>query len=68
MRPVLGYCSSVWDPQGVVLQEELESMQKCAAIIVTGNYNYKIVSLAGILGQLKQESLKKRKKENMTKG
>ena len=53
MRPVLGYSSSVWDPQGVVIQEELESTKKCAAIIVTGNYNYKIVSMAGILGQLK---------------
>ena len=31
VRPVLDYGSSVWDPPGVVLQEELESMQKRAA-------------------------------------
>ena len=45
--------SSVWDPLGVVLQEELESVQKRAAIFVTGNYNYETESMAGILGQLK---------------
>ena len=36
--PVLDYGSSVWDPPGVVLQEELESVQKRAARFVTGNY------------------------------
>ena len=33
--PVLDYGSSVWDPPGVVLQEELESVQKRAARFVT---------------------------------
>ena len=51
-------------PQGVVLQEELESMQKRAVRFVTGNYNYETGSMAGILGQLKRESLKKRRKNN----
>ena len=66
MRPVLDYGSSVWDPPGVVLQEELESVQKRAARFVTGNYNYETGSMTGILGQLKWESLKKRRKEQMT--
>ena len=61
VRPVLDYCSSVWDPPGVVLQEELESVQKRAARFVTGNYNYETGSMTGILGQLKWESLKKRR-------
>ena len=30
VRPVLDYGSSVWDPPGVVLHEELESVQRCA--------------------------------------
>ena len=64
MCPVLDYCSSVWDPPGVVLQEELESVQKRAARFVTGNYNYETGSMTGILGQLKWESLKKRRKDN----
>ena len=49
---------------GVVLQEELESVQKRAARFVTGNYSYENGSMTGILGQLKWESLKKRRKDN----
>ena len=64
VRPVLDYGSSVWDPPGVVLQEELESVQKRAARFVTGNYSYETGSMTGILGQLKWESLKKRRKDN----
>ena len=64
VRPVLDYGSSVWDPPGVDLQEELESVQKRAARFVTGNYNYETGSMTGILGQLKWESLKKRRKDN----
>ena len=63
MRPVLDHGSSVWDPPGVVLQEELESVQKRAARFVTGNYSYETGSMTGILGQLKWESLKKKKKK-----
>ena len=64
MRPVLDYGSSVWDPPGVVLQEELESVQKRAARFVTGNYSYETESMTVILGQLKWESLKERRKDN----
>ena len=51
-------------PPGVVLQEELESVQKRAARFVTGNYNYGTGSMTGILVQLKWESLKKRRKDD----
>ena len=61
VRPVLDYGSSVWDPPGVVLQEELESVQKRAARFVTGTYNYETGSMTGILGQLKWESRKRGK-------
>ena len=64
VRPVLDYGNSVWDPPGVVLQEELESVQKRDARFVTGNYNYETGSMTDILGQLKWESLKKRRKDN----
>ena len=64
VRPVVDYGSSVWDPPGVVLQEELESVQKHTARFVTGIYNYETGSMTGILGQLKWESLKKRRKDN----
>ena len=45
VRLVLEYGSSVWDPPGVVLQEELESVQKRAARFVTGNYKYETGSI-----------------------
>ena len=64
VRPVLEYGSSVWDPSGILLQEELEKVQKRAAKFVTGIYIYETGSMSGILEQLKWESLKKRRKES----
>ena len=57
--PVLEYGSSVWDPSSILLQEELEKVQKRAARFVTGNYIYETGRMTGILEQLKWESLKK---------
>ena len=37
VRPLLEYGSSVWNPSGILLQEELEKVQKMAARFVTGN-------------------------------
>ena len=56
--------SSVWDPHPDKLQEELEKVQNRAARFVTRNYVYETGSKTGILGQLKWESLKKRRKDN----
>ena len=38
VRPILEYGSYVWDPQGVVLQQEIEKVQNMAARFVTSNY------------------------------
>ena len=46
------------------LQEELEKVQNRAARFVTGNYVFKTGSMTGILGQLKWETLKKRRKDS----
>ena len=56
VQPILEYGSSVWDPHPDKLQKELEK--------VTRNYVYETGSMTGILGQLKWESLKKRRKDN----
>ena len=64
VRPILEYGSSFWDPHPDKLQEELEKVQNRAARIVTRNYVYETGSMTGILGQLKWESLKKRRKDN----
>ena len=63
VRPILEYGSSIWDPHPDKLQEELEKVQNCAARFVTRNYVYKTGSMNN-LGQLKWESLKKRRKDN----
>ena len=64
VRPVLEYGSSVWDPHTHGLQEELEKVQNRAARFVTGKYVFETGSMTGILGQLKWESLKKRRKDS----
>ena len=64
VHPILEYRSSVWDPHPDKIQEELEKVQNRAARFVTRNYVYETVSVTGILGQLKWESLKKRRKDN----
>ena len=63
VRPILEYGSSVWDSHPEKLQEELEKVQNLAARFVTRNYVYEAGSMTGILGQLKWESLKKRRKD-----
>ena len=64
VRSILEYVSSVWDPHTDKLQEELEEVQNRASRFGTRNYVYKTGSMTGILGQLKWESLKKRRKDN----
>ena len=64
VRPILEYGSSVLDPHLDKLQEEMEKVQNRAARFVTRNYVYETGSMTGILGQLKWESLKKRRKDN----
>ena len=51
-------------PPSVVLQKELESVQKRTARFVTSNYSYETGSMTGILGQLKWKSLRKRRNDN----
>ena len=63
MQPILEYASPVWDPHGIVVQEELEKVQNCAARrFLTGNYNFESGSMSNILEELGWESLHKRRK------
>ena len=64
VRPILEYDSCVWDPQGVVLQQEIEKVQNRAAKFVTSNYTFETGSMTGILENLKWESLKKRRRKS----
>ena len=56
------YASPVWDPYGIVVQEELEKVQNRAARFVTGNFNFEIARMTSILQQLGWEPLHKRRK------
>ena len=62
LRPILEFASPVWDPHGIVVQEELEKVQNHAARFVTGNYNFETGSMTRILEQLEWESLHKKRK------
>ena len=65
VRPFLEYVSSVWDPHGIVVREELETVQNHAARFVTGNYNFETGSMTSILEQLGWESLHKRHRSHI---
>ena len=62
VSPVLEYGSCVWDPQGVVLQQEIKKVQNRAARFLASNYCFETWSVSGILGK-KWESLKKRRRD-----
>ena len=61
VRPILEYGSTVWDPHCNGLNNELENVQKRAARFVSRNYCYETGSMAGILEELKWETLQKRR-------
>ena len=48
---VLEFGSSVWDPSSILVQEQLEKVQKRAARFVTGQYIYETGSMTGLLEQ-----------------
>ena len=64
VRPILEYGSSVWDPSSNGLNGELENVQKRASRFVTINYSRGTGIMTGILGELKWETLQKRRKDN----
>ena len=53
--PVLDYGSLIWDLSGVVLKEELESVQKHTARFMTDNYSYKTGQFKMGIPQEKEE-------------
>ena len=64
VHPILEHVSSDFDPHTDKLQDELEKVQNRVARFVSRNYVYETGCMIGIFGQLKLESLKKRRKEN----
>ena len=56
--PSLGVGQIGLGPKGVVLHEELESVQKLAARFVAGNYNYETGSMTAILGVSQEKDVR----------
>ena len=52
VSPAFDYGSCVWDPQGVVLQQEIEKVQNKAARFVTSKCCFETGSLIGIREKL----------------
>ena len=61
VRPILDYCSSVWDPHTSTLIKQLESIQNRAARFVSGVYTRKS-SVTAIKQDLNWEPLQHRRK------
>ena len=55
---------SVLEYGSILLQDELEKVQKRAARLLRGSYTHETGSMTGILEQLKQGSLKKSSKDS----
>ena len=64
VRPVLEYACPVWDPHGIVAQEELEKVQNRAARLVTGNYITKTCLFKHIHRKIHLQKLKKISNKN----
>ena len=60
VRPILDYCSSVWDPHTQKAIKQLESIQNRAARFVTGGYERKS-SVTAMKASLDWESLQQRR-------
>ena len=60
VRPILDYCSSVWDPRTQKAIKQLESIQNRAARFVTGDYERKS-SVTAMKASLYWESLQQRR-------
>ena len=56
-----GICYTCLDPHGIVVQEELEKVQNCAARFGAGNYNFETGSMTWTVrvGVSSQETQKK---------
>lgn len=60
VRPLLEYCSSVWDPQQVYLEKELDGVQRKAARFVINNFK-RTSSVSDMVSRLGWESLRERR-------
>jgi len=63
VRPVLEYCSVIWDPHQAYLQKDLESVQRKAARFVCSNYQ-QLASVTHMMEELGWPTLQDRRQIN----
>ena len=63
VRPIIEYCSTVWDPYQKKYITQLEAIQRRAARYVCSNYDYR-ASVTEMLQRLQWESLEYRRQRN----
>ena len=61
VRPILEYCSSIWDPYQVGLREDIEAIQRRAVRFVAGRFDHH-ASVMEMLQELGWESLEERRR------
>ena len=64
VRPVLEYGSCVWNPQGMVFQAKIDTVQNVTARFVTSNVCFEMGKMTGILEKIRWEHLKKRRRDS----
>lgn len=64
VRPILEYAGTVWDPNCLHLENDLERVQKRAGRFVMNNYSFEEGSMTSIMNELGWKQLKQRRQEN----
>jgi len=63
VRPILEYCSTVWDPHQNILVKDIETVQRRAARYATHTYDPR-ASVTALLTDLKWQTLQDRRKKS----
>jgi hypothetical protein len=64
VRPILEYAGTVWDPNCLHLENDLERVQKRAGRFVMNNYSFEEGSMTSIMNELGWKQLKQLRQEN----
>jgi hypothetical protein len=64
VRPILEYAGTVWDPNCLHLENDIEKVQKRAGRFAMNNYSFEEGSMTLIMNELGWKQLKQRRQEN----
>ena len=64
VRPILEYAGTVWNPNCLYLENDIERVQKRAGRFAMNNYSFEEGSMTSIMNKLGWTQLKQRRQEN----